>query len=48
MRYFLSRHIPHADAILLIESGSRSLVETVAPGIRETWGEDVAIDLVTC
>jgi hypothetical protein len=48
MRYFLSRRIPHADAILLIESGSRSLLETVAPGIRETWGEDVAIDLVTC
>jgi hypothetical protein len=48
MRYFLSRRIPHADAILLIESGSRSLLETVAPGLRQTWGEDVAIDLVTC
>ena len=48
MRYFFSRRIPHADAILLIESGSRNLLETVAPGLRQTWGEDVAIDLVTC
>jgi hypothetical protein len=48
MRYFLSRRIPHADAILLIESGSRSLIESVAPGVRETWGDDVAIDLLTC
>jgi uncharacterized Fe-S cluster-containing radical SAM superfamily protein len=48
MRYFLSRRIPHADAILLIESGSRHLLETVVPGLRQTWGEDVAIDLVTC
>ena len=48
MRYFLSRRIPPADAILLIESGSRSILEQVVPGIRQTWGEDVAIDLVTC
>src|SRR4051794_31851989 len=48
MRYLLSRQIPHADAILLIESGSRNLLENVAPGLRETWGEDVAVDLVTC
>ena len=48
VRYFLSRRIPHADAILLIESGSRSLLEAVTPGLRETWGDDVAIDLVTC
>jgi hypothetical protein len=48
MRYFFSRRIPHADAILLIESGSRSLLEAVGPGLRQTWGEDVAIDLVTC
>jgi hypothetical protein len=48
MRYFFSRRIPHADSILLIESGSRSLLEAVGPGLRQTWGEDVAIDLVTC
>ena len=48
MRYFLSRRIPHADAILLVESGARGLLENVVPGLRQTWGEDVAIDLVTC
>ncbi len=48
MRYFLSRRIPHAEAILLIESGSRGLLESVIPGLRATWGADVAIDLVTC
>lgn len=48
VRYFLSRKIPSADAILLVESGSRSLVEGLIPGLRETWGEDIQIDLVTC
>ncbi len=48
MRYFFSRRIPHADAILLVESGSRTLVERVIPGLREIWGEDVSVDLVTC
>ena len=38
MRYFLSRRIPHADAILLVESGSRSLLETVAPGAAADLG----------
>lgn len=48
MRYFLSRRIPHADAILLIESGTRGLLEKVIPGLHQTWGSDVALDLVTC
>jgi hypothetical protein len=48
VRYFFSRRIPEVDAILLIESGSRGLMEMVVPGLRQTWGPDVAIDLVTC
>lgn len=48
VRYFLSRQIPPTDAILLVESGSRSLVEKVISGLRETWGDEVHIDLVTC
>jgi hypothetical protein len=48
VRYFLSRRIPNPQSILLIESGSRGLLETVVPGLRQTWGENVAIDLVTC
>ena len=48
MRYLLSRRIPNADAILLVESGSRALLENVIPGLRNTWGDNVALDLVTC
>ena len=48
VRYFLSRRLPPADAILLVESGSRELIEGLLPGLRETWGTDVSIDIVTC
>ncbi len=48
MRYFLSRRLPEANAILLVESGSRHLVERIIPSLRATWGEEIPIDLVTC
>ena len=48
MRYFLSRHIPQPHRILLVESGSRSLLEKVVPVLRETWGHHFDIDLLTC
>jgi len=48
VRYFLSRRLPEAESILLVESGSRGLLEQLAPKLRETWGEGVPIDLVTC
>ena len=48
VRYFLSRRIPPADAILLVESGSRSVLEGVIPSLLQTWGEEVNLDLVTC
>jgi hypothetical protein len=48
VRYFLTRRLPPTDAILLVESGSRSLIEQVVPGLRHTFGEDIFIDLVTC
>jgi hypothetical protein len=35
-------------AILLVESGSRRLLERLLPVLRRTWGDDVFIDLVTC
>ena len=31
-----------------MESGTRAIVESVIPGLRRTWGEDVRIDLVSC
>ena len=48
MRYFLSRREPPLTRILLIESGSRSLLEGIRPHLRSVWGTDIAIDLVTC
>ena len=48
VRYFLTGRAPKVNAILLVESGSRGLVEGVIPGLRDTWGRDLFIDLVTC
>lgn len=48
MRYFLSRNTPPGTRILLIESGSRSLMESLIPLLRSTWASDYSIDLVTC
>lgn len=48
VRYLLSRREPPLTRILLIESGSRSLVEGLLPHLRAVWGRDVPIDLVTC
>lgn len=48
MRYFFRRAIPHATRILLVESGSRHLFEKLIPLLRERYGEQTSIDLVTC
>jgi hypothetical protein len=48
MRYCVSARIPEPRAILLVESGSRSILEAVIPGLRRTWGENIPIDLVSC
>ena len=48
MRYFLTRRLPEAESLLLVESGSRSLLDGLIPHLRETWGAETAIDLVTC
>jgi hypothetical protein len=48
VRYLLSGRLPDATAILLVESGSRGLMEKVIPGLRRAWGPDIFIDLVTC
>ena len=47
MRYFFTRRGPAAGRILLVESGSRPLLEGLLPGLRNSYG-DVDIDLVTC
>jgi hypothetical protein len=48
VRYFLSRRIPEPTSILLVESGSRGLLEGLIANLRDTWSEDIFIDLVTC
>src|ERR1700685_4122098 len=48
VRYFLSRREPPLTRILLIESGSRSLLEGILPHLRSVWGSNAAVDLVTC
>ena len=47
MRYFVSRHIPPFDRTLLVESGSRHLIEDLLPGIYDHH-PDAQVDLVTC
>lgn len=48
MRYFLRPHIPECSRILLIESGPRVVIERVIPHLRDLYGPDVEMDLVTC
>jgi hypothetical protein len=48
VRYFLTGRLPKVTSILLIESGSRGLIEGVIPGLRKNFGPDIYIDLVTC
>jgi hypothetical protein len=48
MRFFFRRRIPAFDRVLLVESGSRHLSESLLPLLRRNHGEQVAVDLVTC
>lgn len=48
MRGFFSRHIPAFRSVLLIESGSRAVLEELIPGIYKHHGADAVVDVVTC
>ncbi len=48
MRYFFRRHLPPCSRVLLIESGSRHLIEGVIPALHSLFGNQIEIDLVTC
>ena len=48
MRYFFTIREPQVSRILLVESGSRGLLEGIIPGIRKTYGHKIFVDLVTC
>lgn len=48
MRYFVTGRHPPVHSILLVESGTRGLLEGLITGLRATWGSEIFIDLVTC
>lgn len=48
MRHFLRRRSPPFTRALLIESGSRALLEKFIPWIYATYGAGSRIDVVTC
>jgi hypothetical protein len=39
---------PDVTSILLVESGTRGLLEGLIDGLRQSWGDRIFIDLVTC
>lgn len=48
MRYFIRGRYPDVSSILLIESGSRSIVERVVHSLRRGYGDGIPIDIVSC
>ncbi|MEZ5398287.1 MAG: hypothetical protein R2729_01380 [Bryobacteraceae bacterium] len=48
-RHLLSRHVPAFSKVIVIESGSRHLLEDLLPGIYEHHKDTLqTLDLVTC
>lgn len=48
MKYILSQKKPGGTRILLIESGSRSIMEGIVAHLKANWGAGMPIDLITC
>ena len=48
MRLFFSRHIPSIERLLLVESGSRYILDNLIPGLVEAYGTGLRMDVVTC
>lgn len=48
MRYFFRRRIPPFRRVLLVESGSRYVLDNLLPGLFKLYGDDMRVDLVTC
>lgn len=48
MRYFFRRGNPPFTRVLLVESGSRRLFDSLIPGLYKLYGEQLDIGLVTC
>ncbi len=48
MRYFFSQRIPDFNRVLIVESGSRELLDNLLPGLNELYGDTMTVDLLTC
>jgi hypothetical protein len=48
LRYFLSNRVPPFTRLLVVESGSRYLLDDLLPDLPAIHGEDLRVDLVTC
>src|SRR3569623_810239 len=48
MKWVLSQKQPSGTRILLIESGSRSIMEGAVAHLQANWGAKMPIDLITC
>ena len=48
MRHFHRRWTPPFTRALLIESGSRSILETFIPWVYQTYGPSSRVDVITC
>jgi hypothetical protein len=48
MRWFLSRAVPAPTRVLVLESGPRAVAERLIPRLREVFGGQTPIDLMTC
>jgi hypothetical protein len=48
MRWFLSRTVPVPTRVLVLESGPRAVAERLIPRLREVFGQQTPIDLLTC
>ena len=44
----MSQRIPAFERVVIVESGSRQLLEDLLPGLYEIHGEGMQLDLVTC
>ncbi len=48
MRYFFARRLPPMTRMLVVESGSRHILEQGIPRFRAIFGDGVQMDLLTC
>jgi len=48
MRWVFSRAVPVPTRVLLLESGPRAVAARLIPRLREVFGQQIRIDLLTC